>query len=546
MVQLIAMLDKLSKREVQKLIGTDLYGDIYEFLEKLYQEESELFEANKKAGQIKLLLSLSQNLKLYQARFWRDCLSRCTSNELQKLKASGIDTELTDKKLVEECLKFEYSKYDLPYVEKISSEKLRPAIKIASAPISPFKALKDFQIRIFWEIVEHLKIPRSRFIVQMPTGSGKTRTAMEVVAHHFKSEGSKNVVWLAHSIDLVEQAAASFEEVWEHLGTHDIEIRVVDGARNGLEKFGDSHAIVISTIQSMVAYLKSDLIEFEKFSKSCSLLVVDEAHMSLAPNYKQSIEKILRYGAQLMGLTATPGRNVNDEKNNEALADLYFHTPVRLTCPDGGNVFAYLRKIDVMAKTSMCIISGSHDTLTSREMEKFQENLSIPKSVMNRLASKDQRNLEIISKITELVEASASRKIILFACSVKHSKFLAAILKFKGIKAAHVDGETSPLNRQKITTDFKLGELNVLTNYGVLTTGFDAPKTDVVFIARPTDSIVLYSQIIGRGLRGPAIGGTEECLVINVADNIKGLPDYNEIYDYFDEYYVDRNDKQRF
>jgi superfamily II DNA or RNA helicase len=160
---------------------------------------------------------------------------------------------------------------------------------------------------------------------------------------------------------------------------------------------------------------------------------------------------------------------------------------------------------------------------------------------MDRLASKDQRNLEIISKITELVEENANRKIILFACSVKHSKFLTAILKFKGIKAAHVDGETSPLSRQKITTDFRSGELNVLTNYGVLATGFDAPKTDVVFIARPTDSIVLYSQIIGRGLRGPAIGGTEECLVINVADNIDGLPDYNDIYDYFDDYYVERN-----
>ena len=75
----------------------------------------------------------------------------------------------------------------------------------------------------------------------------------------------------------------------------------------------------------------------------------------------------------------------------------------------------------------------------------------------------------------------------------------------------------------------------------MLATGFDAPKTDVVFIARPTDSIVLYSQIIGRGLRGPAIGGTEECLIINVADNIRGLPDFNEIYEHFDDYYIKKD-----
>ena len=84
----------------------------------------------------------------------------------------------------------------------------------------------------------------------------------------------------------------------------------------------------------------------------------------------------------------------------------------------------------------------------------------------------------------------------------------------------------------------KNSDLNILLNYGVLTTGFDAPKTDVVFIARPTASIVLYSQIIGRGLRGPNIGGTKECKIINVKDNIVGLPNYDKIYEYFDDYYV--------
>ena len=166
------MLDKLTKTEIQQLIGMELYGDIADFLEKLYQEESELFETNRKASQIKLLLSLSQNPKLYSPIFWRDCLSRCSPNEIQKLKFSGIDSSLQNKRLVEECLKFEYGKYDLQYVEKIKDEKLRPAITITAAPSSPFKTLKDFQTRIFWKIAAHLKIPRSRFIVQMPTGSG--------------------------------------------------------------------------------------------------------------------------------------------------------------------------------------------------------------------------------------------------------------------------------------------------------------------------------------------------------------------------------------
>ena len=67
--------------------------------------------------------------------------------------------------------------------------------------------------------------------------------------------------------------------------------------------------------------------------------------------------------------------------------------------------------------------------------------------------------------------------------------------------------------------------------------GFDAPKTDLVFIARPTTSLVLYSQMLGRGMRGPAIGGTENCKVVTVRDNIEGYQDMNEVYSYFEDYF---------
>ena len=68
---------------------------------------------------------------------------------------------------------------------------------------------------------------------------------------------------------------------------------------------------------------------------------------------------------------------------------------------------------------------------------------------------------------------------------------------------------------------FRSGQLSVLSNYGVLTTGFDAPKVRAVVVARPTASPLLYEQMIGRGMRGPRFGGTEKCLVIDVEDNIR-------------------------
>jgi len=107
----------------------------------------------------------------------------------------------------------------------------------------------------------------------------------------------------------------------------------------------------------------------------------------------------------------------------------------------------------------------------------------------------------------------------------------------KGIRAAHVDGNSGSY-RRSIIKAFKEGEIQVLCNYGVLSTGFDDPKIDIVFMARPTNSIVLYSQIIGRGLRGPLIGGTDTCEIYTVFDNINGLPSNEEIAEYFTEYYI--------
>ena len=77
----------------------------------------------------------------------------------------------------------------------------------------------------------------------------------------------------------------------------------------------------------------------------------------------------------------------------------------------------------------------------------------------------------------------------------------------------------------------------MLCNFGILSTGFDAPNTDTVFITRPTNSAVLYSQMIGRGMRGPAVGGTATCNVIDVIDNIIGYGDSDKVYRYFDEYW---------
>jgi len=84
-----------------------------------------------------------------------------------------------------------------------------------------------------------------------------------------------------------------------------------------------------------------------------------------------------------------------------------------------------------------------------------------------------------------------------------------------------VTSDTRASTRRFLIEEFRAGRVSVLCNYGVLTTGFDAPRVRAVVVARPTTSPVLYEQMIGRGLRGPRFGGTDECLVIDVLDNIR-------------------------
>jgi superfamily II DNA or RNA helicase len=168
----------------------------------------------------------------------------------------------------------------------------------------------------------------------------------------------------------------------------------------------------------------------------------------------------------------------------------------------------------------------------------MNESKKIPIKILESLSNDSRRNAIIIDKLTKIL--SEGKKILFFATSINHSKIISSLINLVGYSAAHLDGESGS-SRSLIINNFRNGDIKLISNFGVLTTGFDDPKIDVVFLARPTNSIVLYSQIIGRGLRGPKIGGTDVCEVYTVNDNIVDLPTNNEIYTYFEEYFVNYN-----
>ena len=181
----------------------------------------------------------------------------------------------------------------------------------------------------------------------------------------------------------------------------------------------------------------------------------------------------------MLGLTATPGRTTSDqEESNIELSRLFGHSKVTLQVHGYKSPIDYLIQNGYLAKPEYEIITGEEDT--------------------GRYHIKD-----LISKIKDSISGGHER-IIVFTNSVEESRVCTGILQFLGISAYSVNADVNLDERSKYYREYLSDRKDpiVLCNYGVLTTGFDAPKTSCVIIARPVSSLIVYSQIVGRALRG--------------------------------------------
>jgi DNA repair protein RadD len=426
---------------------------------------------------------------------------------------------------------------DLPFDFGPFEKQLPEKEKLIIQGSNRYLTLKSYQASVYYKVLDELKNPRSRFIVQMPTGSGKTRTAMEIISTILNDTNEKSIViWLAHSEELCEQAYQCFEDTWFHTKSKNLKLIRAWGEGGYLPKEIDMSSMIIGGFQKLYAILKKDPAYFGELRFHVRLLIVDEAHKVLAPTYKQVTDSLIGDDTCMIGLTATPGRSIINEDQNRDLANYFFQKIINIDTGDKP-VIKYLRERKILAKTNYHPIKTNRTyELSKKEKEHLERFFDLPKGILKRIGADDARNIEII-KILQ-IDCAASNQILLFACSVEHSQFITALLNMLGIKAAHVDGEIPKGRRSSIINDFRNNKIQVLCNYGVLSTGFDAPKIDVVFISRPTASVVLYSQMIGRGLRGPAIGGTDSCKIVDLIDNIQGFGNEDKVYEYFDEYYT--------
>lgn len=417
-----------------------------------------------------------------------------------------------------------------PYLEVIGSHSLPP--------------LHDYQQRIVDNIKSLLKGRKKlrRGMMSMPTGSGKTRVAVQAIAEAIRDDVyTDGVLWVADRDEICEQAVEAWHQVWTSIGRGGQRLRISRmwaSQPNPLPK--EKFHVVVATIQTLHSKLTNPkLSKSYEFIKKFKLVVFDEAHRSISSTSTNVMEEIglTRYQKEdepfLLGLTATPYRG-HDEAETFRLTRRYSSNRLdrnAFASEDPVAIVQELQLMGVLAEADHELIAGeviSEDKYSEGDWKEIQEELKaasklpwLPQSIANRIAESSDRTKRIIEAYEKHVEQDWPT--LIFATSVEHSKTLAALLNMKGITSRSVSGYTSPATRRKIVEEFRNGNIQVLVNYGVFAEGFDAPKTRVIIVARPVYSPNLYFQMIGRGLRGVKNGGNDRCLIINVEDNIESF-----------------------
>lgn len=417
-----------------------------------------------------------------------------------------------------------YREYDLNESRKVPSK-----INLAFHQTSAQKRLIDW--------FEKEKEGYNGGLLVLPTGGGKTFTAIRFLCQGPLSKGYK-VLWLAHTHHLLEQAYYSFGprdidqingyEVGLIVEPRDqLNVRVVSGTEEHfkVQDIDSDDDVLICTLQTAGNALKRNQPNFNEFLESAGeklFVIFDEAHHSPAPTYRNLIIALRERFKKmyLLGLTATP--TYTDEMKRGWLKELF---------PD--DIISQVTLEELMSQNILAkpVFENPNTDFNpdfdDREFEKWRTSFrDIPENVVNQLAENRSRNQFIARTYAQNKEKYG--KTLIFADRWYQCVQLCEFLRKEGVNAGAMFSHVyqTPTGRIvggesniKILEKFKNNELDVLVNIRMLTEGTDVPDVETIFLTRQTTSQILLTQMIGRGLRGPEFGGTEEANIVSFEDN---------------------------
>ena len=363
---------------------------------------------------------------------------------------------------------------------------------------SPY-VLRDYQSEAVCRTLDYFRKKRDPSLIVLPTGSGKSLVIAELAR---RARG--RVLVLAHVKELVEQNHGKYESYGLKAGVY----------AAGLNKKEFAYKVIFASIQSVAR-------ASEDFFQDFTLLIIDECHrvqMDTDSQYSQVIGKLRECNEKIciLGLTATPYRL--------GLGWIYNYNSTGFVCTEETRFFKsciFELPLHKMIKEQYLTPPVTVDIPVTcydfSQVMDFSETPIPPSYSLEEVERtlKKQRHLTplIVRNIIDVAEKYDRQGVMIFASTVDHAR---EILEHLPQGQAHlILGETEGQRRDEIISDFKSKQFKYLVNVSVLTTGFDAPHVDVIAILRPTESVSLYQQIIGRGLR--LSESKKDCFILDYA-----------------------------
>lgn len=367
--------------------------------------------------------------------------------------------------------------------------------------------------------------PAYSTLVVLPTGGGKTYTASMWLLKNALDK-KKKILWIAHRQMLLDQAAESFQkyayaEVIPHVSS--FRFRVISGSSNHdrtIDIRPDDDLLIVSkdSIGRNLSCLDGWLAGEQEL-----YLVVDEAHHSTAKTYRKVIDYVRGKvpHVKLIGLTATPFRTAEAEQG--LLSKIYSDD---ITYQIG---LKELISRQILSKPVFETYYTGEEYGSSLGLDAWEsiERLdTLPDDVAGQIAESTARNKLIVD--TYRAHPQKYGQTIVFAVNVVHAIHLSTLFNKAGFRADFIVSDVKdPItgvtlsrkeNEEKIEK-YRNKQLDVLINVNILTEGVDLPKTQSVFLARPTVSTILMTQMVGRALRGTSAGGTDKAYIVSFVDN---------------------------
>lgn len=317
----------------------------------------------------------------------------------------------------------------------------------------------------------------------LPTGGGKTVIFCHI-AEQAATKGNRIVI-LVHRQELVDQTSMALDALGVHHG--------IIASQHQMDL---THAVQVASVQTLVRRLHK--IPPDYFQ----LLVVDEAHHAVAGSWDKVIDNYPK--AKVLGVTATPER-LDGRGLREKFSDMIVG-PQMAELRDAG----HLAKTRVFAPPVKIDLSKIATRMGDYHMQEAEEQIVKPTITG-----------DVISHFKKYIKDGTA---IAFCVSIKHSEAIADAFNQVGIKAAHLDGDMNKDERRKVIRRLGTGEIQVLTSCQIISEGTDVPSVSGCLLLRPTLSLSLYLQQVGRCLR-PSPGKTAAIILDHVGSVEKhGMP----------------------